>query len=53
MITNEKGLQTVSDPVVNESKNIIESFIVEQFSKLALNENMGLNSRIKRTFSRP
>ena len=38
---------------VPKSPNLVESFLNEQFKKLMTPDAWGLNSRIKRTFTRP
>ena len=44
------------DPLDGQLEKEIKDFqifLLEQFNKLSLQENLGLNSRIKRTFVRP
>ena len=53
MTTNNELSETKSEVSGGEPKNLIQSFLVEQFDKLAMQNNWGLNSRVKRTFSRP
>ena len=53
MTTKNELTEIKSEVSVSEPKNLIQSFLEEQFDKLSLQNNWGLNSRIKRTFSRP
>lgn len=53
MTTKNELTDTKSEVSVSEPKNLIQSFLEEQFDKLTLQNNWGLNSRVKRTFSRP
>jgi hypothetical protein len=53
MTVQNQALNPISNGDDKGAKNVIQSFIVEQFSKLSLHNNLGLNSRIKRTFTRP
>lgn len=43
----------ISEGARGEPQKLIRHFILEQFSKLANQEALGLNSRVKRTFVRP
>ncbi len=43
----------VEERVVSDPKDLVQSFLLEQFGKLSLQENLGLNSKVKRTFVRP
>ncbi len=42
-----------TEGVRTEPKMLIQRFLLEQFDKLSNQEALGLNSRIKRTFTRP
>lgn len=53
MTTNKELSETKSEVSGSEPKNLIQSFLEEQFDKLSLQNDWGLNSRVKRTFSRP
>jgi hypothetical protein len=53
MINKNELIESKSEDSVNEPKNLIQNYLVEQFDKLTAQDNWGLNSRVKRTFSRP
>ena len=44
---------THDEGVAKEPKELLQNFILEQFDKLSLQGNLGLNSKVKRTFARP
>ncbi len=53
MTTDNQFLDPLRLGEENEPKRLIKSFVEEQFNKLSLQGNLGLNSKIKRTFTRP
>ena len=53
MINKNELTEATSEESVSEPKNLVQTYLAEQFDKLTAQENWGLNSRIKRTFSRP
>lgn len=53
MTTKSELTEVKSEGLASEPKSLVQSFLEKQFDKLSLQEDWGLNSRIKRTFSRP
>ncbi len=53
MTAENQLLDSIRKREEKDPKNLVQSFIVEQFNKLSRQENLGLNSRVKRTFTRP
>ena len=53
MTTNNELNEAKSEGLASEPKSLVQSFLEQQFDKLTLQDDSGLNSRIKRTFSRP
>jgi hypothetical protein len=53
MINKNELTESKSEESVSEPTNLIQTYLVEQFDKLTSKNNWGLNSRVKRTFSRP
>ncbi len=45
--------KSLSGEAEKDPRKVVKNFIVEQFDKMSLQQNLGLNSKIKRTFARP